>query len=307
MIPRAHLIGAVALLIAAVVPLLLGDNFIYHLGILIGIQAILAVSLHLMLRIRQLSLAQAGFMGIGAYTSALLSRDLGVAYPLALLAAVIVPALIAALIGSVILRIKGVYFVLLTFALGEAIRLVFVEWVVPFGGNNGLTSIPAIALFGLILKSRLSLYLFTLAALGVSLLAARLLLSRDQGRVLNSIAHNELLMQSLGTDEIAYRRMTFVLSAAIAGVAGSIYAHYLGFISPAAFNVAANVGALVLNVVGGAAFLLGPVAGAVLLVPLPELFRDAVVYQNLFYGLALLALTLFLPRGLFGLLTGHRR
>jgi branched-chain amino acid transport system permease protein len=307
MIPRAHLIGAVALLIAAVVPLLLRDNFIYHLGILIGIQAILAVSLHLMLRIRQLSLAQAGFMGIGAYTSALLSRDLGVAYPLALLAAVIVPALIAALIGSVILRIKGVYFVLLTFALGEAIRLVFVEWVVPFGGNNGLTSIPAIALFGLILKSRLSLYLFTLAALGVSLLAARLLLSRDQGRVLNGIAHNELLMQSLGTDVIAYRRMTFVLSAAIAGVAGSIYAHYLGFISPAAFNVVANVGALVLNVVGGAAFLLGPVAGAVLLVPLPELFRDAVVYQNLFYGLALLALTLFLPRGLFGLLTGHRR
>jgi branched-chain amino acid transport system permease protein len=307
MIPRAHLIGAVALLIAAVVPLLLGDNFIYHLGILIGIQAILAVSLHLMLRIRQLSLAQAGFMGIGAYTSALLSRDLGLAYPLSLLAAVIVPALIAALIGSVILRIKGVYFVLLTFALGEAIRLVFVEWVVPFGGNNGLTSIPAIALFGIVLKSRLSLYMFTLAALGATLLAARLLLSRDQGRVLNGIAHNELLMQSLGTDVIAYRRMTFVLSAAIAGVAGSIYAHYLGFISPAAFNVAANVGALVLNVVGGAAFLLGPVAGAVLLVPLPELFRDAVVYQNLFYGLALLALTLFLPRGLFGLLTGHRR
>jgi branched-chain amino acid transport system permease protein len=307
MIPRAHLIGAVALLIAAVVPLLLGDNFIYHLGILIGIQAILAVSLHLMLRIRQLSLAQAGFMGIGAYTSALLSRDLGLAYPLSLLAAVIVPALIAALIGSVILRIKGVYFVLLTFALGEAIRLVFVEWVVPFGGNNGLTSIPAIALFGIVLKSRLSLYMFTLAALGATLLAARLLLSRDQGRVLNGIAHNELLMQSLGTDVIAYRRMTFVLSAAIAGVAGSIYAHYLGFISPAAFNVAANVGALVLNVVGGAAFLLGPVAGAVLLVPLPELFRDAVVYQNLFYGLALLTLTLFLPRGLFGLLTGHRR
>ncbi|QND71446.1 branched-chain amino acid ABC transporter permease [Tardiphaga robiniae] len=300
---RLPLIISVAVfVVAAILPILLGDGFVYHLGILVGIQAILALSLHLMLRIRQLSLAQAGFMGVGAYTSALLSRDLGLAYPLALLAAIVVPAVIAALVGSIILRIKGVYFVLLTFALGEAIRLIFVEWVVPFGGNNGLTSIPAVALFSVALKSRLSLYLFTLGALGVCLLAAHLLLSREQGRVLHGVAHNELLMQSLGTDVTAYRRMTFVLSAAIAGVAGSIYAHYLGFISPAAFNVTANVGALVLNVVGGASFLLGPVAGAVLLVPLPELFRDAVVYQSLFYGLALLALTLSLPRGLLGLL-----
>lgn len=300
-------IGVTALGIVAAIPLLLNDNFIYHLGILVGIQAILALSLHLMLRIRQLSLAQAGFMGIGAYTSALLSRDLGVAFPFALLAAIAVPAILAALVGSIILRIKGVYFVLLTFALGEAIRLVFVEWVVPFGGNSGLTSIPGIALFGLALKTRLSLYLFTLSALAVALTAARWLLSREQGCVLHGIAHNELLMQSLGIDVTAYRRMTFVLSAAIAGLAGSVYAHYLGYISPAAFNVTANVGALVLNVVGGAAFLLGPVAGAMLLVPLPELFRDAVIYQSLFYGLTLLALTLFLPRGLIGLLTGRAR
>lgn len=300
------IIGAVALAAAAAVPLFLRDAFLYHLGILICIQAILGVSLHLMLRIRQLSLAQAGFMGIGAYTSALLSRDLGIAFPLALLAAIIVPAVIAGLVGSIILRIKGVYFVLLTFALGESIRLVFVEWVVPFGGNNGLMSIPGISLFGFALKARSAIYVATLMALATSLLAASLLLSRDQGRVLSGIAQNEMLMQSLGTNVTAYRRMTFILSAAIAGLAGSLYAHYLGYISPSAFNVTASVGALVFNVVGGAGFLLGPVAGATLLVPLPELFRDAAIYQSLFYGLSLLLLMLFLPRGLIGLLAGRK-
>lgn len=299
-------IGGVALAAVAALPLLLGDAFLLHLGILICIQAILGVSLHLMLRIRQLSLAQAGFMGIGAYTSALLSRDLGAAFPLDLLGAVAVPALIAGLAGSIILRIKGVYFVLLTFALGEAIRLVFVEWVVPFGGNNGLMSIPGLALFGVALKARAAIYAVTLLALGLALLAAHLLLSREQGRVLEGIAHNEMLLQSLGTDVTAYRRMTFVLSAAIAGLAGSLYAHYLGYISPPAFNVTASVAALVFNVVGGAGFLLGPVAGALLLVPLPELFRDAAIYQSLFYGLALLVLVMFLPRGLIGLVAGRK-
>lgn len=303
---RWPIIGAVCLVATAALPLLLKDAFLYHLGILICIQAILGVSLHLMLRIRQLSLAQAGFMGIGAYTSALLSRDLGFAFPLALLAAIIVPAVIAGLVGSIILRIKGVYFVLLTFALGESIRLVFVEWIVPFGGNNGLTSIPGIAVFGLALKARSAVYVVALLALGVSLLAAYLLLSRDQGRVLSGIAHNEMLLQSLGTDVTAYRRITFAVSAAIAGLAGSLYAHYLGYISPPAFNVTASVGALVFNVVGGAGFLLGPVAGALLLVPLPELFRDAAIYQSLFYGVALLLLMLFLPRGLIGLLVGRK-
>lgn len=304
---RWPVIGAVALVATAALPLLLKDAFLYHLGILIGIQAILGVSLHLMLRIRQLSLAQAGFMGIGAYTSALLSRDLGVTLPLALVAAIIVPAVIAGLVGSIILRIKGVYFVLLTFALGESIRLVFVEWVVPFGGNNGLTSIPGITLFGLALKARSAIYVVTLLALAASLFAAYLLLSRDQGRVLSGIAHNEMLLQSLGTDVTAYRRMTFAVSAAIAGLAGSLYAHYLGYISPPAFNVTASVAALVFNVVGGAGFLLGPVAGALLLVPLPELFRDAAVYQSLLYGVALLLLMLFLPRGLIGLLVGKKQ
>lgn len=306
MTARLSAICTATLVAAAALPLFLGDAFIYHLGILICIQAILGVSLHLMLRIRQLSLAQAGFMGIGAYTSALLSRDLGAAFPLALLAAMVVPAVIAGLVGSIILRIKGVYFVLLTFALGESIRLVFVEWVFPFGGNNGLMSIPGLSLLGVALKARSAIYVVSLLALGASLLAGYVLLSRDQGRVLSGIAHNEMLMQSLGTDVTAYRRLTFVVSAAIAGLAGSLYAHYLGYISPPAFNVTASVGALVFNVVGGAGFLLGPVAGALLLVPMPELLRDAAIYQSLFYGIALLLLMLFLPRGLLGLLTERK-
>ncbi|MDR3468476.1 MAG: branched-chain amino acid ABC transporter permease [Xanthobacteraceae bacterium] len=301
---RGLLIVAVIVL-CAIAPFLVRDRFLYHLGILICIQAILALSVNLMLKLGQLSLAQAGFMGIGAYTSALLSRDLGVAVLAALPIAVVASAVVAAVLGSIILRVRGIYFVLLTFTLGETIRLIFVQCVVPFGGNNGLPSIPAIAAFGISLQERSATYGVALAAVLASLGLSHLLFLGDHGRILRGIARNEPLMQSLGVDSTAYRRLAFTVSAAIAGLAGGLYAHYVGFISPAAFNVTASVGAVVLNVVGGSAFLLGPVVGAVLLVPLPELFRGAVAYQSLFYGLSLLALTLFLPRGALGLLGGR--
>lgn len=298
------LLAGAALAALAAVPLVAGDAFLLHLAILIGIQGLLALSLHLMLRIGQLSLAQAGFMGIGAYASALLGRNLGWPFPAAFAAAAIIPAALAFAAGHVVLKVRGIYFVLLTFALGECITLVFTEWVWPFGGNSGLTRIPPASLAGLSLKPRPLFYAATLAVLAVATLLAHRLFSRDTGFVLGGIARNEPLLESLGIDGPAYRRLVFAVSAAIAGVAGSLYAHYVGFISPPAFNVAATVSALVMNVVGGAGILLGPILGAAILVPIPELFRGAVNYQLLLYGLTLLALMLLLPQGLLGIRRG---
>lgn len=301
----ARCLAGIALLGLAATPLVLGDAFLLHLAILVGIQALLALSLHLMLRIGQLSLAQAGFMGMGAYASALLARDLGWPFPAAFAAAIAIPFAFALAAGHVVLKVRGIYFVLLTFALGESITLVLTEWVVPFGGNSGLTRIPPASLAALSLKPRPLFYGATLAALAVATLLVRRLFSRDTGFVLGGIARNEALLESLGIDGAAYRRLVFAASAAIAGAAGSLYAHYVGFISPPAFNVAATVNALVMNVVGGAGILLGPILGAAILVPIPELFRGAVTYQLLLYGLTLLALMLLLPQGLLGL--GRRR
>lgn len=292
--------------VLAAYPFFAAERFTWHIAILIGIEALLALSLHLMLRIGQLSLAQAGFMGMGAYASALLTRDLGVPFPLAFLAAMLIPGLIAWVIGAVILKVRGVHFALLTFVMGEAIVLVFVEFVFPFGGNNGLMSIPAASLFGISLSSRPAFYTFVLVVVAAVLLVMQRLLSGQAGRTLQGLHDNEALVQSLGVDALAWRRFVFAISAGIAGASGSLYAHYLSYISPEAFNVTATVNALVMNVVGGMAVLAGPIIGAILLVPLPELFRSFIAWQIFLYGVSLLLLMLFLPKGIAGLFRGRK-
>ncbi|MGQ3213468.1 MAG: branched-chain amino acid ABC transporter permease [Shinella sp.] len=299
---KSHIILAVFIAVVALCPFFLGGRFTYHIAILIGIKALLALSLHLMLRIGQLSLVQAGFMGMGAYASALLTQDVGFPFLLGLASAIVIPAAIAYLIGTVILKVRGVHFALLTFVMGEAIVLIFVEFVFPFGGNNGLMSIPAPSIFGLPLHSRESFYVFVLVIVGIALLVLRGMLHGQPGRILDGLDKNEPLVQSLGIDALGWRRFVFVVSAGIAGASGSLYAHYMSYISPEAFNVTATINALVMNVVGGVAAIAGPIIGAIILVPLPELFRSAITYQQLLYGVSLLLLMLFLPQGLTGLL-----
>ncbi len=286
---------------AALAPFIISERFTWHIAILIGIKALLALSLHLMLRIGQLSLAQAGFMGMGAYASALLTRDLGVPFLLAFGAAIAVPAIIAWALGTIILKVRGVQFALLTFVMGEAIVLVFVEFVFPFGGNNGLMSIPAASIFSLSLSSRESFYVLVLAVVAIALLVLRVMLQGQSGQVLRGLASNEPLVQSLGIDALAWRRFVFAVSAGIAGASGSLYAHYMSYISPEAFNITTTINALVMNVVGGVGAVVGPIIGAIILIPLPELFRTAVAWQQFLYGLSLLILMIFLPRGLAGL------
>lgn len=297
-----NIILAIFIVGAALSPFLIGERFTWHVAILIGIKALLALSLHLMLRIGQLSLAQAGFMGMGAYASALLTRDLGVPFLLAFSAAITIPAIIAWVIGAVILKVRGVHFALLTFVMGEAIVLVFVEFVFPFGGNNGLMSIPPASIMGMPLHSRESFYILVLAVVALSLLVLRAMLHGQSGHVLRGLDNNESLVQSLGIDALAWRRFVFAVAAGIAGASGSLYAHYLSYISPEAFNITTTINALVMNVVGGVGAVVGPLIGAIILVPLPELFRAAIAWQLLLYGLSLLALMLFMPRGLSGLL-----
>jgi branched-chain amino acid transport system permease protein len=282
-----NIILAVVIVGAALSPFLVDERFTWHIAILIGIKALLALSLHLMLRIGQLSLAQAGF---------------GVPFLLGFAAAVTIPAIIAWVIGAVILKVRGVHFALLTFVMGEAIVLVFVEFVFPFGGNNGLMSIPTASIFGMPLRSRESFYILVLAVVVVSLLVLRAMLHGQSGNVLRGLDSNEPLVQSLGIDALAWRRFVFAVSAGIAGASGSLYAHYLSYISPEAFNITTTINALVMNVVGGVGAVVGPIIGAIILVPLPELFRTAIAWQQFLYGLSLIVLMVFLPRGLSGLL-----
>ncbi|PWB63773.1 MAG: branched-chain amino acid ABC transporter permease [Bradyrhizobiaceae bacterium] len=302
---NAALVAIVA--VAVGWPFVVENRYITHIGVLMAISISTSVSLNMMLRIGQLSIAQAAFMGLGAYTSTLLVMRLGLPFLLAFPASGLLVAAFAAVIGPIFLRVKGVYFVLLTFALGEGIVLVFQEWVSLFGGNNGIHSIPKASLFGMTLVSPRSYYFLALALAAVTFLAAVGIFRSAVGAVLDSLNENEPLSQSLGVNPLSYRVAVFAVAGFFTGLAGSVYAHYTGFLSPDAFTFWSLVDMLVINVIGGIGSPLGPVLGAILLVPLPELLRDVRQYQMLSYGLLLLTAVLFLPSGIVGLLRKLQR
>ncbi|QII85331.1 branched-chain amino acid ABC transporter permease [Bordetella hinzii] len=276
-------------------------RFHLHLAIMVAIYAALAMSMNLLLRIGQLSLAHGALFGLGAYTSAILGRDYGLSFPAAFVGAGLLTAAVAALAGPVFMRIKGVHFALLTFALGEAIVLCFIEFHGLFGGNNGFGDIPPMSASLPIPEGRYGVYLVAVCFALLVYFGLRLLYRREWGMIAASLQQNEALVTSGGLDVLSFRVSVFALSAAIAGWAGSLYAHYQGYISPDAFGFWTAVNAVIMNVLGGVGVLAGAVVGAALLVPLPELLRGLQQYQRLIYGLTLILLLLFMPQGLAAL------
>jgi branched-chain amino acid transport system permease protein len=292
----------IAVAVIACVPWLWDSRYVFHIATMAAIMIPLAASMHLMLTIGQLSLAQAAFMGIGAYTSALLTMSLGVPALLALACGGILAAIVAGLTGPIFLRIKGVYFVLLTFAFGQIVNLLLQDWVSLTGGNSGLYGIPKITLFGIRIAKVQHFYLLALAFAAIVILALRAVEKSDIGAILESLNTNEMVSRSLGASALSWRIATYVTSAFIAGVSGGLYAFYIGFLSPDPFGFRLVVDLIVMNVVGGIGTVFGPLLGAIFIVPLPELLRGAREYQLLIYAGVLIVFILFFRQGLAALL-----
>jgi len=290
---------AIAVLVAW--PFLIDQRFIIHIGVMIALFTTLSLSMNIMLRIGQLSMVHAAFMGLGAYGSALLMMRLSLPFWLAFLGSGLIVAVLAGLVGPIFLRIKGVYFVLLTFALSQVIVFNFIEWVDLFGGNNGLSGIPRPSIFGIVIREPREYYFLALALAASSFVLVRAIYRSEWGVVIDAINEDEMLSRSLGVNAMAFRWILFCLSGFLAGLSGSVYAHYLTFLSPDAFSFLTVVDIILMNVLGGMASPFGPVIGAIVLVPLPELLRNTAQYQTLAYGVLLLVLQLFLPDGIIGL------
>ncbi len=303
-----HVLGFLAIVVAlAVLPFVLRAPFLTHIGVMICLYTTLALSMNLMLRIGQISFAHGAFMGLGAYGSALFMMRLDLPFPIALVGAALAVTLLAWLVGLVFLRVRGVYFVLLTFAFGEIIVLMFVEWVSLFGGSNGLAGVPRPRLFGYEIQGRDGFYLLALALAASSYLCVRAIYRSDLGAVITSLDENEALTRSLGIDSRRYRLLTFCFSAMLAGLSGALYGHYLTLVTPEDYGFWVPVNLVVINVIGGMGSPIGAVLGALLLVPLPEFLRDAKQYQVLLYGVLLIVFLLFMPDGLQGAFRRWRR
>ena len=297
----------IAVVLLLLLPLVVHDAYFLHVLILIGINVMVAVSMWLLGITGLISFGQAGFMFIGAMTAALLTKNLHWPFWIALPLSAAIPALIAAPVGRLSLRVRGVYFFLVTLAFGQVVNGVFAYFQDPFGGWYGIRDIPPpqpAALF-----TTLNKVPFYYLCLALTLLTCGIIyrVSRSWfGSVLWSIRENELLAASVGIDVPSTKLLAFVVSALFAGVAGSFYAAYFAYISPLVFTFEYSVNMLIFIVVGGFASIAGPIVGAVTLTVVPELFRVTGKYQLLGFGLILLLSMRLMPQGIIGTYTAFR-
>ncbi len=289
------------LVLFAIPPLLAGNPFYVHLAVLICINIIFVNGLSLISRTGQLSFCHAAFMGMGAFASVICSTRLHTPFAVSVLAGMGTATLVAWLLGAVILRLQGVYFVLVTFCFGELFRLVLLEGGDLTGGANGIANIPPASLFGVALDSKLSFYFLAAACAFASTVLLVALFKTPRGHSLDAVGDNPELAEASGIGIQGSQMFAFLLGSAMAGFAGALLAHYLGFVSPESFSQHVSVAAIIMLVIGGRASVLGPILGALIMTPLPELFRSAIETQNILYGITLILVLKFLPMGLVGI------
>jgi branched-chain amino acid transport system permease protein len=238
------------------------DNYTKQIIIFTGINVIAAFSFFAPFKTGQVSLGQAGFMAIGAYTSAVLTQKFGLPFALSLPAAALLAGIVGVVVGFPALRIKGIYLLLLTLGFGEIVSVIALSWDY-VGGAQGYRNIP--------FNPRTLGY-----ALGV-VVALVLFFSRLErsslGRAMDSIHQDETAAEVMGIDVVRIKLMAFGLGAAIAGLAGALFAHEATFIDSTTFNIMMSVEILTFVVVGGGSTYWGPFAGAVMLSLLPEFLR----------------------------------
>ena len=267
------------------------DNFwaVYsNLVLTLGTNSLLALSIYLTLSCGMLAMANAAFMGIGAYSASLLTMNLGAPFGLVLLAGMAAPALAAFVIGRPTLRLSGVYLAMATLAFGEVVRIVVLNTEGLTGGALGLNGIPQQTQWWHVAGS----LLLVLAALW------RLRVSKV-GRAFEAIKEDETAAGLMGIDVNAHKSAAFVLGAAIAGLAGALNAHLTFFIGPNEYGFDRGVEILTMAILGGINGLAGPVVGALILTLLPETLRAFNDFRLVVNGLILLLIVLFLPKGIW--------
>lgn len=314
-----RLLAPTLLVVLAALPLVLKDPYLLNALIITGIFTICAMSLNLLLGFTgQLSLGHVAFFGIGAYVSALtaLGFDVGLPFGLRLtyeggapllgfVLAIVVTGLAGYLIGRLSFRVRGAYFVIVTISFAEVVRLVALNWVELTQGPLALTSIPNISLplpgLGEVaLRTKLQNYYLVLAVAAASyLVIARLVASRF-GRAMRGLKENESLALSLGINATRTLTVAATVSAAMAGAAGSLYAHYIRIIDPDVFLFSYTVTMVIMVVAGGKGTLAGPLVGGLIFGLLPVALRPVMApeAQWMVYGGVLIAILFVMPKGI---------
>ncbi|RHW33487.1 branched-chain amino acid ABC transporter permease [Lysinibacillus yapensis] len=291
------------------------NPYYLQIGSFILINILLAVSVYVPLSSGQLSLGSAGFMGVGAYTSALLTINFDLPIMVGVVGGACVAGILGIIIGIPSLRLTGVYLAIATLGLGEVIRVIFVNWDSVTKGSIGLTGIPQIGreLLNLVrgfgfepsmigLKNNQFVFLMVFLLLFIIVMATIWFVVRQQnsrvGRSFSSIQMDEKAAESMGINITYFKVLSFAQGAFLAGLAGSLFAHVMGYISPSDFSYHRAVEILIFTVFGGSEVIIGSIFGAIFLTLIPEVLRFVSEYRYIIYGIMLVILMAVRPQGI---------
>jgi branched-chain amino acid transport system permease protein len=300
---------AVLLLLLAAAPWLIAQYWLAQLTFVM-IYSVAGLGLMLLAGFTGLfSLGHAAFLGVGAYTQAVLTNA-GVPFPLALACAAGLSASVGLVVGLPALRVKGIYLGMATLSFGFIVEEILARWESVTGGNAGI-HIKKPDMFGWVLETGDQFYWLCLVITVLATLGILNLLRSPTGRAFVAIRDSEISAQSMGIHLAYYKTLSFALSAALAGVAGALYAHKLQFISPDQFNILQSIDLLLMIVIGGAGSVHGAFLGAIFLISMPQAIAMVKDYlpaavgqapglQGLVYGVVVITFVLFEPMGLYG-------
>lgn len=301
-------IGLIILLFLASV--FVKNEYYLHILIMTFMNILIASSLRLVMTIGLVSFAHAAFVAIGGYASALGVMRLGMNSWVGLIFAIFVASFISFIFGFILLRLRGTYFLIATFAFGEIVLLVLTRFTNPFGGAAGLIDIPLPdsitipGLFSIVFGSKVSFYYFSLIMMLIILLISFRLDKSRLGAIWSSIRMADQLAESVGINIMIYKVIAFTIGCAMASAAGAFLAHYYSHINPSGFGIFVLVNYLIYVIVGGSKKFIGPIIGATSMTFLAEvlsLYQQLTDYQTIVYGTILILVIIFLPDGIISL------
>ena len=283
-------------------------EYFVHILIISGIYIILTLSLNLIVGFTGIpSLGHVAFACVGAYTSSLLALNCGMSPWIGIIAGACLASLFGLIVGFASLRLKGDYLALVTFGLGIIVYSVSKNWVALTRGPMGLPGIPGFTVFGWEVQSVWAYLLVVAVFAFITLFVINRIVNSPFGRILKSIREDELASLSIGKNVTEYKLIVFIVGAFFAGVAGSLYAHYITFIDPTSFTPTESIMILLMVVFGGMGSIRGSLIGAFALIAFPEMLRFlglpssyAAPLRQMIYGLLLIILMVKRPQGIIG-------
>jgi len=295
------------LVVLFLVPAFIAQPYVLHILIMAGLNIILASSLRFIATSGQISLGHGGMVSVGAFTSALLVMRLGLSFWAALPLAGLTTMILAFLVGYPFVRLKGIYFAMVTLFLAEFIRLTAEQWKSLTGGVAGIIAIPRpnpVIIPGLLnadFTSKVDFYYLSLVMVVVTLLILYAIESSRIGMTFFSIQQSEFLAESIGIDSARFRVLAFSIGCFFAGMAGAFYSHYFTAMNPSSFGFLLGINVFIYMVVGGMLRFYGPIIGAFILTVTPELARELKEFEPFVFAGILLLIILFMPEGLISL------